>query len=610
MKSIELLMVADFETTVYNGQTFTECWSCASAFLNDNTDNVEIQGNLTDFMRYLFSFRLPIRLWFHNLKFDGTFIIDWLLRHGYRFQVPDNRKKLPTKTFTALISSKRRFYTIKIRTYENVTITLCDSVKLIPFSLSEAAKAFKTKCEKLDMEYVGKRYANCPISLKERCYIINDVLVLKEIMEILLARSMDRLTIGSVCVKDFKSRFDKFEWGAYFPDLRNTPCEVDSNLTTESYVRKTYKGAWCYLKKPGKYYYGKTFDVNSLYPSVMHSKSGNYYPVGQPHYFKSDIPDICNRVDIVYFVHIKCRFELKENYLPTIQIKNSFLYPPQEWLTSSNFKIKGNYYSKTQDKNGQIYEAYPELYLTMKDYELLLKHYNVFDLVILDGCWFTGVLGLFDEYIDKWMNLKINTKDKVERTIDKLYLNNLYGKLASSDDASYLKPFIGKDTDAVEYELVNSNDKDVFYIPAGSMVTSYARYFTITHSQDNYEAFIYADTDSIHCLDVAVKGINIHPTDLLCWKQESTWDKAIFIRQKTYTERVIESDGKLQPPMWNVTCAGMPKASKEKFLEECFKGNMSIEDFKVGLSIGGKLVPKNIKGGQILVERNFTIHKK
>ena len=43
--------VADFETTVYDGQERTDVWAAAIAELN--TDNVELFGNIYDFWQYL-----------------------------------------------------------------------------------------------------------------------------------------------------------------------------------------------------------------------------------------------------------------------------------------------------------------------------------------------------------------------------------------------------------------------------------------------------------------------------------------------------------------------------------------------------------------------------
>lgn len=601
----KLLMVADFETTVYPGQTETEVWSAAYCELFSNED-VQIRLNIDVFLNDLFKMKRAIKCWLHNIKFDGNFIISWLLSNGYRWcNKPDYQ--MPTKTFKALISSKNRFYSITIRTPKNVSIEFWDSLKLIPFTLEEAGRAFNTKHKKLSMKYDDIYHANTPIPLHKKAYIINDVLVLKEIMEILINRNMNRMTIGSVCVHDYKSRFDEWEYKAMFPDLRNIPWEYNPDISTETFVRKTYKGAWCYLKEPGDYFNGATYDVNSLYSSVMHSKSGNYYPVGNPHFFKGEIPEICNKPDIIYFLHIKCRFDLRENYLPTIQIKNNLMYKSNEWLSTSKIKFRGKYYDYLEDKNGNKHDSRPDLYLTFKDWELLNLHYDVYDCEIIEGCWFNGVLGLFDAYIDEWMGRKISSTDKVERTIDKLYLNNLYGKFASSDDASYMVPYLDDDG-VVQYKLEESHDKNVMYIPVGSMVTSYARYFTITHAQMNYKSFIYADTDSLHMLDNEPVGINVHPTDLLCWKKESVWCMGRFIRQKTYAECILNEKVKGDNFLlydWNITCAGMPEKSKKEFLR-----TRDISDFKVGLKVGGKLVPKNIKGGVILVEREFTLKGK
>ena len=40
-----------------------------------------------------------------------------------------------------------------------------------------------------------------------------------------------------------------------------------------------------------------------------------------------------------------------------------------------------------------------------------------------------------------------------------------------------------------------------------------------------------------------IKGINIHPVDFCCWKIETEWDEAKFVRPKTYIEHVTTEDG-------------------------------------------------------------------
>ena len=51
-----------------------------------------------------------------------------------------------------------KLYSITIKV-NNHTIELRDSLKLIPLSVKEIGKAFKTKHQKLDMEYEGYRYS-------------------------------------------------------------------------------------------------------------------------------------------------------------------------------------------------------------------------------------------------------------------------------------------------------------------------------------------------------------------------------------------------------------------------------------------------------------------
>ena len=51
--------------------------------------------------------------------------------------------------------------------------------------IEHLGKSFGTKHKKLSMDYEGYRYAGCTISDEEKSYIANDVLVVKEAMEIM-----------------------------------------------------------------------------------------------------------------------------------------------------------------------------------------------------------------------------------------------------------------------------------------------------------------------------------------------------------------------------------------------------------------------------------------
>ena len=655
-------LVGDFETTVYRGQTSTEVW--ASALVEIGTEDVSIFHSIEDTYNYLLSLKSNCIIYYHNLKFDGAFWLDFLLRKGYTQAFNDiaefvtrkmngepvgdlqpeatHVKHMENKSLAYTISDMGQWYRIIFK-YNNRIYELRDSLKLLPFSVKEIGKAFKTKHQKLEMEYEGFRYAGCKITDEEKVYISNDVLVVKEALEIMFSQGHDALTIGACCLKEFKSFFDKDTYEEYFPDCYEMPLDpnIYGSSNVDAYIRKAYGGGWCYLREEKAnriFHNGLTADANSLYPSQMHSDSGNKYPIGKPTFWHGNfIPNEAIADDKLFFIRIRTRFYLKPGYLPCIQVKRNLLYRSTEWLRTSDIKKDDTYYRYILNDKGEPEPTTVTLTLTMMDYYLIKEHYFLEDFEILDGCWFYAVQGLFDPYINKYREIKENSTGAI-RTLAKLFLNNLYGKLAASTDSSHKLAIIDPETDALSYVTVISNEKQPGYIPIGCCVTSYARNTTISIAQanfhgDNEPGFIYADTDSIHCdcAESELIDVPVHPTKFCYWKVESHWDEAIFARQKTYIERVIATDDGPVDPRYNIVCAGMPKSCKDllnlsmttqkpdddpitkkprkyndvamKFLSK----KRTLADFKVGLTVPGKLLPKRMHGGVVLSETTFQL---
>ena len=657
MKNIQQrkVYVGDFETTVYKGQTFTEVW--ASGVVELFTENAFIFHSIEDTYNFLISQDCSVLIYYHNLKFDGSFWLDYLLikqkfKHSY-VQLNEQgtsfawnkEKDMKNHELKYSISDRGQWYSITFKERGHI-IEIRDSLKLLPFSVREIGNSFKTKHHKLDMEYEGFRYAGCTITKEEEDYLKNDLYVVKEALEIMYEQNHKKLTIGACCLAEFKTLCFG-EWDKLFPDL--VSFKIDPEIYTydnaDTYIRKSYKGGWCYVvpeKTNKRYKKGTTADVNSLYPSMMSSESGNKYPTGLPKFWSGDfIPDEAIADNKYFFVRIKTRFYVKENMLPFVQIKGSLLYDGTEALVTSDYYDKNTqkYYNHYYDRYGELHDTRVTLTFTMTDYKLFLEHYNVCDFEILDGCWFYSAIGIFDAYIDKYKKIKIESKGAL-RTLAKLFLNNLYGKMASSTDSSFKVAYI-KDDNVIGFMNIPENNKSAGYIAVGSAITSYARNFTIRTAQKNYygkdkRGFIYADTDSIHCdlQPEELVGVPVHESNFCCWKLESTWDEAIFVRQKTYIEHVAAED--LEPiehPYYNVKCAGMPQRCKELFLtsmgetwksdkekielgeirdyEEEFinnKGNKrTLEDFKIGLTVPSKLMPKRIQGGVLLVDTTYQM---
>lgn len=653
-------LVGDFETTVYEGQSHTEVW--ASALVEIGTEDVLIFHSIEETFKHIVSMKENVVVYYHNLKFDGSFWLAYLMvelgmKQAYHstgtgdYELSfEKDKDMPDNSFKYMISDMGFWYTITIKK-NNKLIVLKDSLKLLPFSVKEIGKAFKTKHRKLEMEYKGFRYAGCEITDKEKEYIANDVLVVKEALEIMFKQGHSKLTIGSCCLEEYKRTLGGNDvFTNMFPNMYEIYLQEDRHGAPNvgEWVRKSYRGGWCYVVKQKtniKYHNGITADVNSLYPSVMHSESGNYYPVGTPTFWTGNyIPEEATTRHRYFFVRIKTRFYLKPNKLPFIQIKKSLLYKPTEMLETSDVynpktgKYLKQVYNKLEDK---WEDTRVELTMTMTDYKLFLEHYYVKDFEIIDGCWFNTSIGLFDDYINVYKEQKINSTGAL-RTLAKLFLNNLYGKMATSTDSSFKFAQLNDDLSLGFVDIIE-HDKKPGYIPIGSAITSYARNFTIRAAQANYygkdkAGFIYADTDSIHCDLPAdkLKGIKVHPTNFCCWKLESSWDEAIFVRQKTYMEHVVAED--LQPietPYWSIKCAGMPDRCKKLFQysmdnlvpimretddglvpikystdEKIFLGeHRTIDDFKVGLKVPGKLLPKRVRGGIILQETTYELRR-
>lgn len=630
----------DFETTVWDRatierlgqQTYTEVW--ASAVVELGTEDVKIFHSIDETFEYFRSMKCNMVCYYHNLKFDGNFWMYYLLNVKHWKQATESTgekdtdiifetdKEMQNNTFKYVISDMGQWYSMTLK-LDNYIIQLRDSMKLLPFSVKAIGKAFKTKHQKLEMEYTGFRYAGCPISDSEKEYIANDVLVVKEALEKMFEQGHNKLTIGACCLADYKSKIFPETFKMMFPDLTEVTVPQDSHdygsLTVDEYIRHSYKGGWCYLVK-GKenkvFTNGTTADVNSLYPSMMSSESGNSYPVGMPKFWYGNfIPPEAQDSEHYYFLRIRTRFYIKKDMLPFIQIKSHYGYKSTEMLESSDYvnKKTGERTAFIQNDSGELEPVRATLTLTMTDYKLFREHYNVIDFEILDGCYFLTESGIFDDYISHWAQIKMNSTGAM-RTLAKLFLNNLYGKMASSDNSSFKYAYM-KEDESVGFMPIEEHNKKSGYIPVGSAITSYARNFTIRAAQKNYygvdkAGFIYADTDSIHC-DIPAeefKGVPVDPVKFCHWKLESSWDKGIFVRQKTYIEHVIaENLEPISEAYYNVKCAGMPDRCKQEFVTKMESGEYSLKDFKVGLKVHGKLIPKRIKGGVLLVETDYEM---
>lgn len=571
---------ADFETNV--DEFDCRVWAYAVCEIG-NPDNFIYGNSIDDFIEKCANKRENYQIWFHNLKFDGEYIFNYLLENGYT--CIKDKKDRKDKTFTTLISDTGQFYSIEIffevKTKKHINkVTIYDSLKVLNFSVEQIAKDFNLPIRKLEIDYKEKREKGHILTQQEIDYIRNDVEIMARALDIMFNEKLTKMTIGSDALANYKEINKNFK--RYFPIL---PYEIDKD------IRKSYKGGFTYLnecykeKETGQ---GIVLDVNSLYPSVMMYEK---LPFGEPIFFEGKYEN--DELYSLYIQTISCVFDIKDGKIPTLQIKNNMSFLPNEYVKSSNGDIV-------------------TLTLTNIDLDLFLDHYNVSELTYHSGWKFKAIKGLFTTYINYWSDKKIQAKKDNNTAlyrIAKLMLNSLYGKFGLNPDVRGKYPYLD-DEGVVRYALYPAEIRESIYIPVASFITSYARYKTITTSQkikeyskEKYkkDLYVYSDTDSIHCLfsdDTELKNIiEIDDYKLGAWKLESKFKRGKYIRQKCYIE--LGFDEKM-----NVTVAGLPKKL----------GNLiTFDNFEIGFTTENidtdnkKLTYKHVKGGVMLVDTDFTI---
>ena len=233
-----------------------------------------------------------------------------------------------------------------------------------------------------------------------------------------------------------------------------------------------------------------------------------------------------------------------------------------------------------------------EWYGTEVDWRLLLDQYNVEIHEWIGGFAFRGIRGMFDRYIDKWMEVKATSAGGM-RTQAKYQLNNLWGRFAINPLRAGRLPAID-DNGVIRYALTPQKYDEPSYTPVGVWTTSYARDRVIRAAQSFGPRFLAADTDSCHVLGTDPGQLEVHDTKLGAWKREAVFDQATYLRAKAYAERIID-DG---PPRVEAHVAGLPRTLLE---------SARVADIVIGTKYSGKLVPRRVPGGVILVSTDFEI---
>lgn len=553
--------VADFETTGQGeyertGRTRVWLWSIA-----DMNAEIVADGDCIDtFMDWLL--RHPSALvYFHNLKFDGSFILNWLLERGY----PREEKLLvcSKRAFSTLIGDLGEFYQLKINFAPNKQVVIQDSLKIIPLKVKEIAKAFKLPIQKETIDY-----DDYTIDEKRLEYVHHDVRIVAMAMRFFRDQGFVRMTIGSNVYHALKDS-DRSRFDFLFPRL-------DRDWLEE--WRKAYRGGRSQVSPwhESKVLKGvRRYDINSMYPYVMAFMP---MPYGEP--IECDAP---GRYGFELY-KVRIDFTLKDGHLPTLLKRGSIF-------------MKGDSYYLATD-------GVEEMYISSVDYELLKRHYDIWEVHFDQVLGFKTSRVLFREFIMKYYKLKSESEGGM-RLVYKLFINNAYGKFGSKPRGCAKIPTLGEDGIAWKYS--EERDMAQYYLPVAIAITSWAhKMIDDAILKTGVRNFVYCDTDSVHTLGT-LPDEWVDAKEIGKFKMEAVEEESKYVRQKCY---ITKENGR-----WSITCCGMPDGVKD-FLIRTY-GDDLPSVFKVGLKVDAdtpgvtrddlKLMPKQVKGGTLLVPTRFSL---
>lgn len=552
----------DFETAnnLELNKDETYVWlACGYNILEDKVEH--ISTNIESFFNDFIFTHPNCYFYFHNLAFDGTFILDYLLNQG--FKPIEYIEQYQDKTFKSCIDDEGKYYYLDIIRWSKTQnkfehFMIYDSYKLIPIRAEKIANDFGLETKKGKIDYDKARAKDYVATAEEIEYIKNDVKIIGQAIKFFIDNDLLKgFTIGQCAWNVFTETVPN--WRGYFPQLTREQ---------DNFCRKAYKGGYVYLKEEYKekvIHNGLIYDINSNYSSQMKNKP---HPYGIPIYYKGEYKP--NEVYPLYIQRVVVDMVPKEGMLPTIQVKKNWLYSDHEYITNTLEPL--------------------ELTLTSVDLDLMKKHYHILSIEYIDGYMFLSSTKIFRKYIERFEKLKIENNDKPAiRQIAKLFLNNLYGQLVKRPIRQQKRPKL--DNGVLSFEKGETYMIETTYSPDGAFTTSYGREQQITSAQANYERFIYGDTDSLHLIGLEPPtNLEIDDVKFGARKLEAKFDTAKYIRAKTYM--YFSQDKKV------VKMSGLQQSISDK---------INIEEFKVGATYNGKLIPKRVKGGTILTPIDFTL---
>lgn len=357
---------ADFETDGLGGSFI------CGGFTTVGSDEVRVYHSVDGLFDLIEENQSPV-IYFHNLEYDGRYIIDFLIKQEIAFQIINRVNRLLLLRF--FIGEGENEFEVKI----------VDSYAMLMDSLKKLSKVFAPEFEKRSLN-LDKVTFN-PLDPVHMEYLVYDCLALKYVVinsRVLIHETFGvnaRYTTSSTALRYWQTTVDK-------PIFR-------LGKEKEEFTRKSYSGGLVYVSKVDLFSDVSVYDVNSMYPSVMRD---NAYPVGGS-----------------YFTD---RYEGQGFYEVTVDATNS------EFLFISGFDERTG--KKIPKANGKF-----KAFISDVEYKLALR--LGYRIKIIKGLVFEESSYLFTEFVNTCERLRLaHGKDSVGM-ITKYIQNSLYGKFGTKE---------------------------------------------------------------------------------------------------------------------------------------------------------------------------------
>ncbi len=548
---------ADFETTQPDKNNIVEVylWAIVSG------KQVKTGTNIESFIEWCENKKSKIIMYFHNLKFDFSYIQYYLIKNNIPYSI---------------LEKKGSIYSVKFWKIE-----LRDSLNFMPMTLKEVGENYCEKFQKTSIDYNVERGHKA--SKEEIEYCVNDCRVLEEGLNNYLSTLEEVLNHAGAYVSSDKVRrkltnagvaFEAFKELSNFDELCPKTTQTEYNL-----YKGAYRGGFVYSNPKGIVEDVLMIDCNSMYPFMY---STIEMPFG-PSYVCKDWNDLKRFKFSILKLYIK--YELKEGHVAIIG-GGVGKYGNTEYKSSSNGEFE-------------------ELVVCSIDFELIKRFYDC-EFSLIWGVGFETKPFFFKEYADTFIAVK-NANKGLKRAVAKVLLNSPYGKTAMNGLQEIKEYYIDEKTKSVKSNVVGYEvDESVYqYLPIAIAITASARHYLLTTAEKiGFENVYYMDTDSIKFKNCET-GIDYDDDLLGAWKNEGHCELFKTISPKKYCYwGITDSKGNFDNSI-HYTCAGFNKAvlSTEMFHCQDVSKEFAIElmnKFDKGLELSC-LQSQLVEGGRALI---------